>query len=347
MQNIPENLAQIRELFPEIIFKSPEMLGVLETVGKIAPSQSSVLILGASGTGKELIASAIHRLSTRSHNNFIAINCSAIPESLLEAELFGHEKGSFTGADKQRSGHFGNANYGTIFLDEIGEMPARLQAKLLRVLQEKKFCPVGSSKVVEVDVRVIAATNIDLLQAVQDQRFRLDLYYRLNVLPITIPPLKERREDIQLLLEHFLAKSTATHRPSERCFLDPEALALLCRYEWPGNVRELLNLIERLVIMNGGGRLGLESLPREIRDTLPKGYSPLAARLLAEPVEMGEELLPAQGIDLKKYIIDLENTLIQRALQRSNHNKNSAAKLLGLKRTTLVERLKKIKSLES
>jgi transcriptional regulator with PAS, ATPase and Fis domain len=334
------NSNNIRELFPEILFQSQAMLAVLATVAKIAPSHSSVLILGASGTGKELIASAIHRLSSRVHHNFIAINCSAIPESLLEAELFGHEKGSFTGADKQRTGHFGSAHQGTIFLDEIGEMPLRLQAKLLRVLQEKKFCPVGSSKAVEVDVRIIAATNIDLLQAVQEQRFRLDLFYRLNVLPITLPPLKERRDDIKLLLEHFLDQSNAAHKPKEHCYFAADALEVLCRYDWPGNVRELLNLIERLVIMSGGGRLNSHCLPREIAQAAScKGELPA----LINSLKPEAELIPQQGINLKSFIEDLENTIIRQALARCNNNKNHAAKLLGIKRTTLVERLKKRK----
>ncbi len=321
-----EEPGAINQLFPEIICQSPEMFEVLHTVAKVAASQSSVLLLGASGTGKELIAAAIHRLSRRINENFIALNCSAIPESLLEAELFGYEKGAFTGAEKQRLGLFAMANHGTMFLDEISEMPLLLQAKLLRVLQEKKFLPLGAQKTSEANVRIIAATNCDLFQAVQDQRFRLDLFYRLNVLPITLPALKERRGDILLLIEHFLQKGLTAYPEYRPCFFDAECLALLAHYDWPGNVRELQNLVERCIIMGGGGELSKENLPREIR-----GFSQQASSCP----------LPEKGLDLNKLVHDLENSLIQQALERCNYNKNLAAKLLGLNRTTLVERIKK------
>jgi transcriptional regulator with PAS, ATPase and Fis domain len=255
--------ASWRDAFPEIIGRSVAMQRVLETVSKIARSDSSVLISGPSGTGKELIASAIHRLSPRSTKRFIPINCSAIPEDLLESELFGHEKGAFTGADRRRAGYFEIAEGGTILLDEIGDMPQRLQAKLLRVLQERKFSPLGGSELKRADVRVIAATNVDLEKAVAEGRFRLDLYYRLNVLPIHLPALNERSEDISSLLDHFLEISNRVHSPTNPCFFSQELVDHLSKYAWPGNVRELQNLVERVVVIKGGGAISVDQLPRE------------------------------------------------------------------------------------
>ncbi len=333
-------------LFPEVVTQSVQMHHVLQLVAKMAKTNGSVLILGESGTGKELIASAIHRLSPRAHHPFLAINCSAIPDELLESELFGHAKGAFTGADRHREGYFGAANQGTVFLDEIGDMSLRLQAKLLRVLQEKTYSPVGSNRIVEADVRIIAATNVDLEKAIKEHLFRLDLYYRLHVLPIRIPPLRERYDDVECLLHHFLDIANQVHYKEVPCWFSPEAMATLCRYDWPGNVRQLQNIVERLVIVREGGEITGDDLPIEcqlnpgqapsfrIEDSLPKPQ-------LQYPSAFGT--LPTQGMNLAELIEDLENRYILEALQRTQNNKNQAARLLGLNRTTLVERLKKRK----
>ena len=334
-------------LFPEVIAKSLQMHQVLQLVAKMAKTNGSVLILGESGTGKELIASAIHRLSPRAHHPFIAINCSAIPDELLEAELFGHVKGAFTGADRHREGYFGTANQGTVFLDEIGDMSLRLQAKLLRVLQEKTYSPVGSNRVMEADVRIIAATNVDLEKAIKTQSFRLDLYYRLHVLPIHLPPLRQRNEDIEYLLHHFLDIANQVHRKEIPCWFSAEALATLCKYDWPGNVRQLQNIIERLVIVKEGGEIKVYELPSECLTANDRVYAEPNKEIhtptprIQYPAEFGS--LPAEGIDLAQMIEDLENRYILEALQRTKNNKNQAARLLGLNRTTLVERLKKRK----
>jgi transcriptional regulator with PAS, ATPase and Fis domain len=333
-------------LFPEVIAKSAQMHQVLQLVAKMAKTNGSVLILGESGTGKELIASAIHRLSLRSHHPFIAINCSAIPDELLESELFGHVKGAFTGADRNREGYFGTANQGTVFLDEIGDMSLRLQAKLLRVLQEKTYSPIGSNRVVEADVRIIAATNVDLEKAIKEQNFRLDLYYRLHVLPIQIPPLRERKDDIECLLHHFLDVANQVHRKEVPCWLSPEAMTALCHYDWPGNVRQLQNIVERLVIVKEGGEVKVHELPAECQLFQNRVYTessptPAFKAHFQHPIEFGA--LPTEGINLAQMIEDLENRYIVEALQRTQNNKNQAARLLGLNRTTLVERLKKRK----
>lgn len=342
-----------RVLFPEIIGKSRAISEILQLVSKVARSNSSVLILGESGTGKELIASAIHRLSERRHHCFVAINCSAIPEDLLEAELFGHEKGAFTGADKKRVGYFGVADQGTIFLDEIGDMPPRLQAKLLRVLQEKKYTPVGSNVVQKVDVRIVAATNKDLEAAVNAKSFRLDLYYRLNVFPVRLPTLAEREGDLELLLEHFVEQMNWIHPQNQSIGFDEQALDLLKKYSWPGNVRQLQNLVERLMITREGGIITPNDLPQEFFEDAQKNLK-LAKELsivdasshlhptrqhIMYPDQFGD--LPRDGINLNNFIEELENNLILQALDRTQNNKNQAAKLLGLNRTTLVEKIKK------
>jgi transcriptional regulator with PAS, ATPase and Fis domain len=350
-----------RGQFPEIIGRSSLMCNALESVSKVARSSSSVLILGESGTGKELIASAIHRLSPRSHRNFVAINCSAIPEELLEAELFGHEKGSFTGADRKRIGKFEAANGGTIFLDEIGDMSHKLQAKLLRVLEEMQVMAVGSNEQKKIDVRVIAATNINVESAIQNGSFRLDLYYRLNVLPINLPALREREGDAILLLEHFAEVSNRERLDHEPCWFAPDALKKLSAYAWPGNIRQLQNTVKRLVVLKGG-RIGLEDLPNEILDYVAPtvfqfskgevGGQLVATAIAKKPrIQSDAEMtgmlatcdLPDQGLDLTLYIENIENKLILQALERTNNNKQQAAKLLGLNRTTLVERIKKRK----
>lgn len=360
-----------REALSEIKGRSPAMEKVLSTVCKVARSDCPVLIYGESGTGKELIARALHRLSSRANRKFVAINCGAIPESLMESELFGYVKGAFTGADQKRKGYFEEASGGTIFLDEIGDMPLRLQAKLLRVIQEKQYSPIGSSEVRHADVRVIAATNVNLEVAVRQQSFRLDLFYRLNVLPIHLPSLRERHGDISLLLEHFLALSNQQHGLMQPCYLTAEVYQVLESYPWPGNVRELQNLVERLVVMTGGGAIKLSDLPDEYRGKAviaPQSSTHPAAEIASIPFEVasksGKEnhspekqqqsglteesaqrlahgVLPEEGLNLTSYIEELENAFIMQALERTGHNKNQAAKLLGLNRTTLVERIKK------
>lgn len=365
------------EQFPEIVGRSEKMMGVMETILKVSKSpsaKSNILILGESGTGKELVASAIHRLSDRAGKPFLALNCSAIPEQLLESELFGHEKGAFTGADKKRQGVFSRANGGTIFLDEIGDMPYSLQAKLLRVLQEKKFSAIGSSKSEDADVRIISATNINIEDAISQSTFRLDLFYRLNVLPISLPPLRERGEDVVRLLEYFIVKANIDHQKTNHCYFSTQALNVLKKYTWPGNVRELQNLVERLVIMKDGGKIDVADIPQEYlngntQTSLDEVYAPEASRLSVkekfeadlsnEPqipfqnteileacdqdfdVVLSEITLPGEGIILSKSIEFLENHLIRQALNVTGNNKNQAAKLLGMNRTTLVERIKK------
>lgn len=352
-----------RSQFPEIIGQSEALLKTLSTVSKIASSESAVLILGESGTGKELISAALHRLSPRSHKNFVAINCSAIPEDLLEAHLFGHAKGAFTGADSKKVGKFEHADGGTIFLDEIGDMSPRLQAKLLRVLQEMKFSPVGSNEVKTVNVRVIAATNVDLLEAIKNKTFRLDLYYRLNVLPIHLPKLQERTGDVPILIEHFTDIVNRKNPHAEPSWMSPEAAKMLSKYTWPGNIRQLQNTVERMIIIKGGGQIGITDIPKDIMDSIasqnPDTKSSFTAvesdftanRNTTEILSTRSEVispknfsvLPEDGINLSQHIEELENSFILQALERTRNNKQQAAKLLGLNRTTLVERIKKRK----
>lgn len=345
-----------RSWFSEILGNSQAIHQTLETVAKVASSDGSVLIYGESGTGKELIASSIHRISHRKNKKFIALNCSAIPEALLEAELFGHEKGAFTGADKKRLGLFEAANGGTVFLDEIGDMPINLQAKLLRVLQEKEYTPLGSHEIKTVDVRIIAATNVQLEHAVKDKAFRADLFYRLNVFPVNLPPLRERLDDLEVLIEEFLKTANRIHRFAEPCVLNHRVLGFMRQYTWPGNVRELQNVIERMVVIRGGGTINIEHLPKEILNRTDieqnKAVSmPQKAEIKAIPIQpktVGQVMypesfggLPEGGMNLTSFIESLENKLILDALERTKNNKNQAAKLLGMNRTTLVERIKK------
>jgi transcriptional regulator with PAS, ATPase and Fis domain len=353
MEQSPAPAPNLRDSFTEIVGRSASMVQTLELVSKIAKSDGSVLVYGESGTGKELIASAIHRLSPRSTKRFVAINCSAIPEDLLESELFGHEKGAFTGATTRRTGYFEMAKGGTILLDEIGDMPLRLQAKILRVLQEKQFFPVGSNEARRTDIRIIAATNVNLQKAVENGAFRLDLYYRLNVLPVQIEPLRERTTDIEPLLFHFLEISNAKHNISNPCYFNSDVVEALKRYPWPGNVRELQNLVERLVVIRGAGLITLQDLPQEYRTVstqakAPQTSAPAPQEIPQAPVAqiasnaISSEL-PREGIDLIQFIENLENQYILQALEKTGHNKNQAARLLGLNRTTLVERIKKRK----
>ncbi|GAB4361563.1 MAG: sigma-54 dependent transcriptional regulator [Deltaproteobacteria bacterium] len=327
-----ENLqlkSQVREhsALRNIVGNSDAIREVLSLVRKVADTDSTILILGESGTGKELIAKAIHYLSPRSERMLVPINCSAIPAELLESELFGHVKGAFTGAHISRQGRFELAHNGTIFLDEIGEMSPHLQAKLLRVLQEKSFTPVGGTKPVQVDVRVIAATNKDLEAEVREGRFRSDLFFRLNVIPIRIPPLREHIDDLPLLANHFIEKF---NREKNRSIegIRPEVLRIFRNYSWSGNIRELENLIERIVVLKGTGWIEPEDIPDKIRDD--SGPPPLVAPVLGN-----------HGLDIRSSMEQFENSLIRQAMKMANGNKNRAASLLGLKRTTFVEMLKR------
>jgi two-component system response regulator AtoC len=305
----------------------PVMEKILSISQRVAATDSTVLISGESGTGKELIARFIHNNSRRSGNPFIAVNCGAIPSELLESEMFGHERGAFTGAVGTRMGLFQLANGGTIFLDEIGEMTAPLQVKLLRVLQEREMRPVGSDRTVKVDVRVIAASNRDLNVEVEKGRFREDLFYRLQVIPIVVPPLRERRSDIPILVQHFLDKHNQ-QRPAQPCKIADDAMVHLWEYDWPGNVRELENLIERMVILNDDGVIRVENLPPNIR-------SFISDKKIPRPT------LTEEGIDLNQAVEEFEYRLIDEALRRTKGNKQAAARLLGLKRTTLVAKLRR------
>jgi DNA-binding NtrC family response regulator len=328
-----ENLQLRQELtskygFSNIIGESEGLKNCLSLVERVADSESTILVTGESGTGKELIAKAIHYNSTRAKGPFIAINCGAIPSELLESELFGHVKGAFTGAVANRAGRFELADEGTLFLDEIGDLDPSLQVKILRALQEKTFEPVGSTKTVTMNVRVIAATNVDLDKAVLEGRFREDLYYRLNVIPIQIPALRERRTDVPLLLNFFLDKFNKNKTKKITGF-SQESLNSLINYAWPGNIRELENLVERLSILKGHG----EVVPAD----LPAKYKSAAACF----TETGIIDIPDQGLDFNTAVDQFENALILKALEKTGWNKNQASILLRLNRTTLVEKMKK------
>jgi DNA-binding NtrC family response regulator len=321
------NLAAQQRKPSAIVGDSPAMQTVFALVDRVAPTDSTVLITGESGTGKELVARAIHDGSPRVSKPLVPVNCGSIPENLLESELFGHVKGAFTGALYSRPGRFSLADKGTIFLDEIGDMSPHLQTKLLRVIQEQTFEPVGSTKTLEVDVRVIAATHQNLRQLIEEKRFRMDLYYRLNVIQIQLPPLRERVEDIPALCEHFLQTFNQRLRGNILGF-DDEAMNYLKGYSWPGNVRELENLIERLVILKGEGTIGVGDIRDRHMDQGPEASPPTVA-------------LPSEGICFRTAVSRFENELITQALQRTHGNKNKAADLLRLNRTTLVEKIKR------
>ena len=303
-----------------------ELFQLLETV---AATSSTVLITGETGTGKELAARAIHHNSPRRTNRFVALNCSAIPETLLEAELFGHVRGAFTGAVGARQGRLEQAHKGTLFLDEVATMSPALQAKLLRVLQEREFERLGDSHTVKIDVRVIAATHSDLAKMVAEGAFREDLYYRLNVIPVKLPPLRERREDIPLLVQHFLQKLAAESDRSA-VTISQDALRRLMACHWPGNIRQLENAIERaLAFSQGRSQIDVHDLTTDIQE--PAGAT-----------ESSEVWFPDDGLDFARYIETIELSLIRRSLERTQGNKRQAAKLLNLKRTTLIEKLKRL-----
>jgi sigma-54 dependent transcriptional regulator, flagellar regulatory protein len=351
---------------------------VRQLLEKVAPSQATVLINGESGTGKELVARSLHELSDRKHGNFVTVNCGAIPRELLESELFGHRKGSFTGASSDRIGRFELAHGGTIFLDEIGDMPMEMQVKLLRVLQERNVEAVGGSKPVPIDVRVVAASHKDLEAEIAGGRFREDLFYRLNVLPIHIPPLRERSEDIPELLQFYAQKFKI--KGHSAISFSPEFLKVLTEYDWPGNVRELSNLVDRFTALFFGQRLELAKVPASF---LPKGlrhlqlgstdllqatldlrppsnpplqlfeesrsHSPFGPEAGAEMNEVEEIIMRAQGLDalpsnglsLKEHLAEVERNLIMQALERSRGNVSQTARLLNVQRTTLIVKLDK------
>jgi DNA-binding NtrC family response regulator len=317
-----------RYQFNQIIGESEGIKSCLSLVERVADSDSTVLITGESGTGKELIARAIHYNSNRAKAPFVAINCGAIPSELLESELFGHVKGAFTGAISNRIGRFEMADEGTLFLDEIGDLDPSMQVKILRALQERVFEPVGSTKSVQVNVRVITATNVDLDKAVKDGRFREDLYYRLNVIPIQIPALRERKTDIPILLHHFMNQFNKNKTKTLTGF-SQDSLKCLTNYSWPGNIRELENLIERLSILKGAGSVEVSDLPPKYRSTA------------ASFAETGALEIPEAGLDFNSAVDQFENALILKALDKTGWNKNQAALLLRLNRTTLVEKMKK------
>jgi len=315
--------------FGKMIGYSESMKKVFEKIEKVAKTDSTVLIHGESGTGKELVARAIHFNSERKYRPLVTVNCGAIPEELLESELFGHEKGAFTGAIRTRIGRFELAQGGTIFLDEIGDMSPALQVKVLRVIQEKQFERIGGVKTMTADVRIITATNQDLEELVAAKKFREDLYYRINVIPIFLPPLRERGIDMAILANHFLKKFNQQKKRNVTA-IDAQAMAALTSYPWPGNVREMENLIEMLVVMKEDGTITIEDLPNKIR------------KLQQEPKAICAVDLPEEGVDFNKMLEDYERDLILRALDKCGGVKNKAAKLLNLKRTTLVEKLKRL-----
>ncbi len=333
-------------LFRSMVGASAEMNGVRAMMSQVTDKDVSVLITGESGTGKEVVARNLHQHSDRREGPFVPVNCGAIPAELLESELFGHEKGAFTGAISARAGRFEMAEGGTLFLDEIGDMPLNMQVKILRVLQERTFERVGGSKTINTNVRVIAATHRDLEKMIEEATFREDLYYRLNVFPIEMPSLRERAEDIPLLLNELVARMEKQKRGSVR--FSSSSIMSLCQHSWSGNVRELANLVERMAIMHPAGVVGVQELPKKYRhieveaeefgeDNLPE--SSTAAPAVAS---MGDKtLLPDSGIDLKEYLTNLERNLIQQALDDSGGVVARAADRLSIRRTTLVEKMRK------
>lgn len=328
-----ENLELRRQLqrgnrIQNIIGASSPMKRLYDMINTVAESDSTVLILGASGTGKELVAKAIHYSSRRNARPLVAVNCAAIPEDLLESELFGHVKGAFTGAVNDRAGRFQLADGGTIFLDEIGDMTPKLQVKVLRVLQEQEFEPVGATKTIKVNVRVLAATNQNLEERVRTGLFREDLYYRLNVIPIHLPALRERLDDVPLLLQHFIERFNRENDSRLTRFSD-ESVEILQQYHWPGNVRELENLVERMSVLVREGEISPQDLPEKFQ-----------AQAAGLPSDHSIHFSP-NGVDLNDLVDQFETRLIMRAMEMSNGVKNRAAQLLNIKRTTLVEKLKK------
>jgi len=310
---------------------------VVEAIRLVAPHRSTVLLSGQTGTGKEMIARAIHAAGNRAHLPMVSVNCTAFPETLLEAELFGHVKGAFTGATANRIGRFEQANRGTVFLDEIGDMPLNLQAKLLRVLQERELQRLGSSETVRIDVRVIAATNVDLAARIKDGRFREDLYYRLNVVPISVPSLRERATDIPILARFFLDKVCRVEGLNPK-YISPEALRRLSVHDWPGNVRQLENAVEKAAVLSS----------ERAMLTVADFQLPASLRLIsAHRTSQLFVAVPDHGLDFDLTVGNIERNILEQALQKTKGNKKAAADMLGLKRTTLAAKLKSLTALAS
>ncbi len=329
------------ELFRSLVGNSRGILEVHKLIEQVADTDATVLILGESGTGKEVVARNLHYHSSRRDKPFVPINCGAIPGELLESELFGHEKGAFTGAISARRGRFEMAEGGTLFLDEIGDMPTTMQVKLLRVLQERTFERIGGNKVLSADVRIVAATHRNLDELISAGKFREDLYYRLNVFPIDMPPLRERIDDVPLLVNELIARMENEKRGSVR--FTPVALIALCQYRWPGNVRELSNLLERLVIMHPYGIVDVGDLPAKFR---PADSGENLPQITLDPqltpvMPLQPARLPREGLDLKEHISTVECSLIKQALDEAGGVVAHAAKRLKMRRTTLVEKLRK------
>jgi DNA-binding NtrC family response regulator len=339
VHNLREENRSLREAlgkryeFKNIVARSAKMQEVLATVERIAPTNSTVLLGGESGAGKDLIARAIHQHSRRASGPFVKINCTAIPENLLESELFGYEKGAFTGAVSSKPGKFELADKGTIFLDEIGDVPGTIQVKLLRVLQDREFERLGGTKTLKVDVRVVAATNQDLRAALEQGSFREDLYYRLNVVPINIPPLRERKEDIPYLVDHFIERFARGSGKAIRG-ITPAAQKALMEFHWPGNVRELENIIERAVALSAGDTLDLADIRLDLSPSRPTGGDVTSAAMSVG----GATAFPPSGVTLEQF----EDDIIKEALRRAGGNKSQAARLLGLSRNALRYRLSKM-----
>ena len=321
-----QNLQSRYHKFANIIGRSSRMRQVFDLIIQAAPSRSTILIQGESGTGKELVARALHTNSPRSDRTFITVNSGNLPPDLLESNLFGHVKGAFTGAVYPKKGLFELADKGSIFFDEIGNVPIETQSKLLRVMQEREFMRLGGVETIKVDVRIIAATNVDLRRMVDEGRFREDLYYRLHVIAVMLPPLRERKEDVPLLVQHFLEKYAEENRKAG-LELAPEALDLLMEYDWPGNVRELENVIERAVVLSPGSRIGVDLVPEHVRST--------------RPFHIPQFVLPPEGISLKDVITDFEKKLIESTLEAAGGVQKRAAELLHIKPTTLNEMIKR------
>jgi DNA-binding NtrC family response regulator len=312
--------------FMELVGKSPRMLQVFQLIAQVAPSRSTILVVGESGTGKELVAKAVHQNSTRRDKPFVVVNSGSLPHELLESNLFGHVKGAFTGAVYAKKGLFELADKGTLFFDEIGNIPLETQAKLLRVMQEREFMRLGGVETLKVDVRVVAATNVDLRRAVEEGRFREDLYYRLNVIAIQLPPLRQRKEDIPALVQHFVDKYTRENVKAVEGVTE-EGLQTLMDYDWPGNVRELENVIERGVVLSTGTSIGRDLIPEHVRSSPTFSIPPVA--------------VPPEGINLREVIANFERRLIESTLEATGGVQKDAARLLGLKPTTLNEMIKR------
>jgi len=311
----------------KIVGKSPKIRAMMETVDRIAKSNCNVLITGESGTGKESTVAAIHDASKRADKPLVTVNCGALPEALMESELFGHARGAFTGAHVTRQGRVAQAEGGTLFLDEIGELPMPLQAKLLRLLQQREYTPVGDNRTIKCDIRIIAATNRKLADEVARGTFREDLYYRLNVIELAVPALRERAEDIEVLVQHFYKESLEMSGRDDLEGFDPEALEAMLEHDWPGNIRELENVIQRAVLLAPGPVIQREDIPANLQGPRSTGAMPAQ--------------LPDEGINLREVIEEFESSLVRQALERTKWNKNQAAKLLGMNRTTLVEMVKR------